>query len=104
MENADATNKAAFQGGQDARQRRLDEAEERVRHLSARLTRLPDGGPLSTLWGRFDALERREVLAGFLDRVEVARGASQDLAGNVRILWADGTVAKDEGRARVAAA
>jgi hypothetical protein len=93
-----------FRRGLEARQKRVEEASERVRHLSGRLTRLPAGGPLGTLWGRFDALERREVLAGFLDRVEVARGASQDLTGNVRVLWADGTVAYEEDRSRVAAA
>jgi DNA invertase Pin-like site-specific DNA recombinase len=104
VETADAMNAVLFRRGLEARQKRVEEASERVRHLSGRLTRLPDGGPVSTLWGRFDALERREVLAGFLDRVEVAHGASQDLAGNVRILWTDGAVAYEEQSVGVAAA
>ena len=95
---------AVAQRGVDAHERRVAEARERVRHLAARLPRLPAGGPLWTLWENFGALERREVLAGFVERVEVARGASSDLPGHVRILWADGTIARDEQRVRVAAA
>ena len=91
-----STGRRLFQHGHDARQRRIEEARDRVRHLSARQTRLPVGGPLSVHWQRFDALERHDVLAGFIDRVEVSRGASSDLPGSVRILWADGTVACEE--------
>jgi hypothetical protein len=59
------------------------------------------------LWARFDRAERRDVLAGFIDRVVVSRGASSDLAGHVEIVWADGTVAEvadDEQAVRVRAA
>jgi DNA invertase Pin-like site-specific DNA recombinase len=104
VETADAMDAVLFRRGLDARQRRVREASERVRHLSGRLVRLPAGGPLSSLWERFDPLERRDVLAGFLERIEVARGASRDLAGHVRILWADGTVAYEERAVGVAAA
>jgi DNA invertase Pin-like site-specific DNA recombinase len=104
VENADAMDAVLFRRGFDARQARLDEAREKVGHLSARLTRLPAGGSLSDLWGGADALERRGLLAGFVDRVEVRRGASSDLPGHVRILWTDGTVAQKETRVRVAAA
>lgn len=104
VENADALDKALFQRGVSARQGRVAEAREQVGHLSARLTRIPAGGTLAALWGGFDAAERRDVLAGFLDRVDVSLGASSDLPGNARIVWADGTVAQDKERVRVAAA
>jgi hypothetical protein len=82
----------------------VDTAVEKVRHLSARLTRIPAGGPLSALWSNFDPAERREVLSGFVDRVEVSRGAGGNLVDNVRIVWSDGTIADDEAGVRVAAA
>lgn len=47
------------------------------------------------------------MLRGFIDRVQVARGASRDLARHVRIYWSDGTlaeIARDEADARMAAA
>jgi site-specific DNA recombinase len=103
-ESADTLDKALFQRGVSARMARVEEAREQVRHLSARLTRIPTGGALPQLWQRFETLERREVLLGFLDRVEVSRGASADLVGNVRIVWTDGSLAEDETRVRVAAA
>lgn len=93
-----------FQRGYAAREVRVEEVHERVRHLSARLPRIPAGGSLVKLWDTFDAAERRDVLAGFLGRVVVSRGASRDLAGNVRIEWSDGSVADDEGRIGEAAA
>jgi DNA invertase Pin-like site-specific DNA recombinase len=104
IENTDTRDKRLYQRGLAAREKRVDEAREQVRQLSARLTRIPAGGSLSTLWSRFTPLERREVLAGFVDRVEVDRGASADLAGHVRIFWSDGTIADDEAGVRVAAA
>jgi len=104
IEGADTLDKALFQRGLNARQRRVEEARERVQHLSAHLVRIPVGGPLIDLWRDFDPLERREILAGFLAAVQVARGASSDLPGHIRIVWSDGTVAHDEARVRVAAA
>jgi site-specific DNA recombinase len=104
IENADALDAARFQRGISTRQARLESAQEQVRQLSARLTRIPAGGTLTQLWADFGPSERREVLGGFLDHIEVRRGASSDLAGNVMIVWADGTVAKDEARVRKAAA
>jgi DNA invertase Pin-like site-specific DNA recombinase len=95
---------AVFQRGLDLRQGRVAEAEEQVRQLSAHRSRIPAGGSLAELWDGFDALERRQVLAGFLDRVVVHRGASSDLEGNVEIVWSDGTVADDEEALRMAAA
>jgi hypothetical protein len=100
---------ALFQRGLDARQRRVRDAEDRVRHLSAHRSRLPVGGPLIKLWEDFSPIERRQVLAGFLDRVDVARGASRGLVGAVDIYWLDGTlafpeIAEEEERVRVAAA
>lgn len=109
VETADAMDAVLFRRGLEARQGRVTAACEHVRHLSGRLTRLPVGGTLISLWDGFDVGERREVLAGFIGRVEVARGASGDLLGHVRISWQDGTlaspqVADDEERVRVAAA
>jgi site-specific DNA recombinase len=104
VEQADAIAAADFQRGYSARQGRVRDAEEDVRQLSARLPRLPVGGSLIDLWDRFNAPERREVLAGFLGRVIVRRGASSDLENQVVIEWADGSIANDEARVRVAAA
>jgi DNA invertase Pin-like site-specific DNA recombinase len=109
VETADAMDAVLFRQGLDARQGRVKEAEERVRQLSASLTRIPAGGSLSALWDDFDALERRAALTGFLHSIEVDRGASGNLAGHVRIHWQDGTlafphVADDEQSVRVAAA
>lgn len=107
VEAASALDAGLFQRGIDARQARVDAARSRVRELSARVTRIPAGGALVDLWAGFDAAERRDVLAGFLDRVEVTLGASRDLAGNVSVRWADGTlaeIAEDEEGVRVAAA
>jgi hypothetical protein len=47
VETASALDAVLFRRGLDARQERVREAEERVRHLSARSSRLPVGGPLS---------------------------------------------------------
>jgi DNA invertase Pin-like site-specific DNA recombinase len=104
IENASALDAARFQRGIATREARLESAQEQVRQLSARLTRIPVGGALSALWTQFDALERRDVLAGFVDRIDVSHGASTDLTGSVRIFWSDGTIANDERGVRVAAA
>lgn len=108
VEAASALDAALFQRGLAKRQARLDAALALVRELSARVTSIPDGGgSLISLWGDFDAAERRDVLRGFLDRIEVTRGASGDLAGHVRIVWTDGSfveVADDKERVGVAAA
>lgn len=82
----------------------MNEARERVQQLSARQSRIPAGGSLSALWSGFTVAERRDVLAGFIGRVEVDRGASGGLAGHIRIFWTDGTLAGDESRVRKAAA
>lgn len=95
---------ALFQKGLDARTARVAAAEDKVRHLAAHRSRLPAGGPLLSLWKDYSPLERRSVLAGLLDHVQVDRGASRGLVGHVRIFWADGTLADDEERVRVAAA
>jgi site-specific DNA recombinase len=104
VESADTLDKTLFQRGLSARQARLEQAREQVGHLSACLTRIPVGGTLSALWSGFTPLERRDVLAGFIESAQVSRGASADLAGNVRIFWTDGSVANEEARVRVAAA
>jgi hypothetical protein len=98
IENADTLDKTLFQRGLSARQKRVEEARETVRHLAARLTRLPSGGSLTALWAGFTPLERREVLLGFFDRVDVSRGASDHLADHLGIVWADGEIAHDEAR------
>jgi site-specific DNA recombinase len=103
-EGGDASNPVLFRQGLDARQKRLDEARAKMQIASARTTRLPVGGPLINLWDSFTPAERRDVLGGFLDKIEVRRGASSDLPGNIRIVWSDGTVAHKEKRVRVAAA
>jgi site-specific DNA recombinase len=97
----------AFLAAVQARQERVDAARARVRELSARVTRLPASGTLAAHWDILSVEERRLVLRGFIDRVEVERGASSDLAAHVRIFWADGTLAEiagDEADARMAAA
>lgn len=107
IDAASALDAQLFQRGIEARQARLDDAENLVRSLAGRLTKLPAGGTLPALWEGFDALERRDVLAGFLDRVTVRRGASTDLADHIEIVWSDGTladIAHDERAVRVAAA
>lgn len=104
VESASSLHADLFQRGADARQKRVDDARDRVRELSSRMTAIPAGGSLINLWGTFSRDERREVLCGFLDSVIVRRGASGDLAGSVCITWADGSVANEEERVRVAAA
>jgi DNA invertase Pin-like site-specific DNA recombinase len=97
VEVADAADPVLFRRGLEARQQRVTEAHEQVQHLSARLTRIPAGGSLSELWGGFDVGRRRTVLRGFLDRVEVDKGASDGhLAERVRIFWSDGSIVSDE--------
>jgi hypothetical protein len=95
---------AVFQRGLDLRQKRIVEAEQQAQQLSAHRSRIPAGGSLIEMWDRFDALDRRQVLAGFLDRVVVQRGASSDLEGSVKIVWRDGTIADDEHAAGMLAA
>ena len=104
VEHSEALKAEHFQKGYAARERRVAEGREEVRQLSARLPRLPVGGSLVDLWENFEPAERREVLAGFLGRVVVSRGASSSLEDHVVVEWADGTVANDEARVRVAAA
>jgi hypothetical protein len=105
VENADALDRVLFQRGLSARQRRVEEVAEKVRHLSAHLTRLPAGGSLLNVWNDLEPLERRHVVAGFLEAVVVTRGAdSGDLPGHVEIRWADGSIADDKGRVAIAAA
>ena len=108
VEAASALDASLFHRGVDARQARVDAAREAVRDLLGRVSRLPAGGVLSDLWDGFDAVERREVLGGFVGAVEVRLGAACDILGHVRISWADGSVAlpvsHDEERVRVAAA
>jgi site-specific DNA recombinase len=107
VENASALDPVLFQRGIASRQKRAEEARGRVQELSGRVTRLPSGGTFIDLWDGFTPAERRDVLGGFLDRVEVSRGASSDLPGHVRIVWTGGDVAEvadDEARVRVAAA
>ena len=96
LEVEPAADPTRFRHGLEARQARVTKAQERVRHLSARLNRLPVGGTLSEHWEGFDVTRRRAVLRGFLDRVEVDRGASSNLVDSVRIFWSDGSIAGDE--------
>jgi hypothetical protein len=98
VENADALDRALVQRGLSVRLRRVEEAADRVRHLSAHLTRLSSGGSLLSILNDLEPLERRQVFAGFLESVVVRRGASRGLPGHVEILWADGTIADDESR------
>jgi site-specific DNA recombinase len=104
IEVTSARDPARFQKGLDTRERRLEEARARVREASTRVARLPEGGSLLALWRGFDAAERRFALGEWLDRVEVSRGATANLAGHVQIVWGDGRLADDEDDARVAAA
>jgi DNA invertase Pin-like site-specific DNA recombinase len=107
VESASAIDATLFHRGVEARQRRVDVARQAVATLNAQARALPVGGSVADVWDRLDAVDRRAVLAGYLDRVVVTRGASGELAGNVEIVWADGTVvdvADTEERALIAAA
>jgi DNA invertase Pin-like site-specific DNA recombinase len=107
LELASALERTAFLTAATARQERVEAARARVAEFSAKLTRLPAGGRLASYWDKLETVEeRRLVLRGFLDRVEVARGASHDLQAHVQIFWADGSVlvASDERDARITAA
>jgi DNA invertase Pin-like site-specific DNA recombinase len=104
---ASALDAALFQAGVEARQARVDAARQRTAALTAQARALPLGGTVAQVWHGLPPLDRRAVLAGYLDRVVVSRGASKDLAAHIEIVWADGTVAElgdGEQRALVAAA
>lgn len=104
VEAASALDGHLFQRGVEARQGRVERARQTVAALSAQARALPIGGSIVDVWDSLEPLDRRAVLAGYLDRVIVSRGAAHELAANVSILWADGTVADVEERALVAAA
>ena len=74
---------------------RIEQARERVELARAHTTRLPEGGSLLALWQDFDAAERRFVLGEWVAKVVVSRGAARDLAGHVRVEWADSGVVVD---------
>jgi site-specific DNA recombinase len=93
---ASALDAVLFQAGVDARQERADVARLAVATLTAQARALPIGGSVADVWQGLDPIERRTVLAGYLDRVVVRRGASVDLASSVDIFWADGTLALGE--------
>ena len=95
VEVAAALDRALFERGLAARQARVTEARELVAALAPRAARMP-AGRLLDLWNDFDSAERAETLRGFLDRVDVERGASSDLPGHVAIVWSDGTQADDD--------
>jgi DNA invertase Pin-like site-specific DNA recombinase len=99
----DIDDAALSQAGIDQRQQAVREAEATLRQKAAHKAQLPGGGPLLTLWRDMTPLERRQVLAGMLDRVEVARGASGDLEGSVRIFWADGSPAYGDTKKKATA-
>jgi DNA invertase Pin-like site-specific DNA recombinase len=109
VEDTDAS-LPGYKRGLDKRTLKWDEAKAHVREIQGRVAKIPAGGSLVTLWDSFAVEERRDVLRGFLDRIEVSKGATTDLAGNVRIYWADGSLAYPveapqlERRFRVAAA
>ena len=90
---ASALDAALFQAGVDARQERADSARRAVATLATQARALPLGGSVAEVWQGFDPGERRTVLAGYLERVVVRRGASDDLPGSVRVFWADGSLA-----------
>ena len=76
---------ALFRRGIAKRQAVADAARAHVGELSRRITRLPSGGSLLALWDGFTVAERRDVLHGFIGRVEVQRSASSDLVPHVQI-------------------
>jgi hypothetical protein len=107
LEVASAVDREAFKRGQDARERKVVEADKLVRELSARVAGLPAGGPLARIWATLDVEKRRGALRSAFDRIEVDRGASGNLAGHVRVFWADGSlaeIANDPADARMLAA
>jgi site-specific DNA recombinase len=104
VEAASALEPGLFQRGAEARQRAVEAARQQVAAVSAQTRALPIGGPIAQVWAGLNTIDKRDVLAGYLDRVTVHRGASVDLAGHVEIVWADGTVADVEDRVLVAAA
>jgi DNA invertase Pin-like site-specific DNA recombinase len=107
VEVASTLDPLLFQRGVAARERRLADTRAKVQVASGRTTRLPAGGSLIDLWDGFTPPEKRAVLGGFLDRIDVRRGASGNLTGHVAIFWSDGTRAKitqNKKRVRAAAA
>ena len=104
IENAEVTNAELLQRGIAARERRVEEARDKEQQLSAAPSEASRWWLAHRVVDRFEPAERREVLAGFLGRVVVSKGASTSLEEHVIIEWADGTVATDEARVRVAAA
>jgi DNA invertase Pin-like site-specific DNA recombinase len=109
VDAASALDAARFQRGIAKRQERVEEAHQLVGSLSARTARLPAGGPLASMWATLDPLQQRDVLAGFLDRVTVSRGAGKPKRGRsvgdyVEMVWSDGTVAENEQTAGMRAA
>lgn len=104
---ASALDAALFQAGINARQSRVDVARQRIAALTAQARALPLGGTVAAVWGDLGPLDRRAVLAGYLDRVIVRRGPIGELDDRVAIVWADGTTAlpaDSEQRALMAAA
>ena len=106
MTAASALDAALFQRGVDARQARLDVARQRVAALAAQARALPLGGTVAKVWAGLEPFDRRAVLAGYLDRVVVRRGASPTSPGASRSSGrtARRAVADGEQRALVAAA
>jgi hypothetical protein len=101
---AKALNSTLFQRGLESRQAKVEETQARVAEFSGCLMRLPHGGSLLKLWDTFSTADRSDVLRGFIDRIDVSRGASSNFAENIKIFWADGTVADLKQRVRKAAA
>lgn len=96
IDSASALDRDLFKRGLAKRQKRVEAACENVQEISVRVTRIPAGGSLITVWSEFGVSEQRDVLRGFLERVEVSRGASGQLAGRVRIWWIDRSIAFGE--------
>lgn len=94
VEQASAIDPRLFHRGLQAREERAASARARVAEVSVRVTAIP-AGSLLTLWNDFDAAERRDVLRGFLDRIDVLKGGYTRPAGHVRIYWSDGSIALD---------
>jgi hypothetical protein len=101
MVNADALD-PHFRKGIDARKAKADAAHELVAVLSARAVQVPAGGLAPAVWAKRTPIQKRKIIAGFVSEVRVAKGASGDLPGHVRIVWFDGSEAEHHVRELVA--
>jgi site-specific DNA recombinase len=105
---ASALDAELFQRGAEARQARLDLARAALAEVTTRTSAATNvvSGNLADLWQTLTVVERRQILAAYLDRVVVRRAGDADasLDDRVQIVWAGNVVAEPPDKLRAAAA